>query len=265
MDASREFGCTESNAWEIRPASWAWEGDEARRPVEKSVGRRVKGEEKNGGYTERQERKRRSRPRRRLGEVVGCIVGNGNSRDTKSTVQLANFPSRRRFNVAGTARNRSRDIRAARNLRRGGNDFSLFFLKIPSRMYKLTRPCALRECARVTFSLGVNAYGRMCVCQHMGIHWEKFTGLVGLNSNSGGKWTNRKFLVKSTGSLVEITRILIDIIILKIRILVDLIRNIVSTRIPVVSTKILIITRKFWFVHFQSEIFSSERTFCWSI
>jgi len=131
MDASREFGascgCTESNVREIRPVSWAWMGNEAKRPVEKSVGWRVKSEEKNGGYTERQERRRRSRPRRRLGEVVGCIVGNGNSRDTKSTVQLANFPSRRRFNVAGTARNRSQDIRAARNLPAEEGKTSLYF------------------------------------------------------------------------------------------------------------------------------------------
>lgn len=41
--------------------------------------------------------------RRRLGEVVGCIVGNGNSRYTKSTVQLANFPGRRRRNVSSSS------------------------------------------------------------------------------------------------------------------------------------------------------------------
>lgn len=71
-----------------------------RRPVEKSVGQ-VKGEEKK----RRMERRTREEepPRRRLGEVVGCIVGNGNSRDTKSTVQLANFPGRRRCDVAAAS------------------------------------------------------------------------------------------------------------------------------------------------------------------
>lgn len=51
------------------------------------------------------DRLRRGQPhqRRRLGEVVGCIVGNGNSRYTKSTVQLANFPGRRRRNVSSSS------------------------------------------------------------------------------------------------------------------------------------------------------------------
>jgi len=35
-------------------------------------------------------------------------------------------------------------------------------------MYKLTRPCALRECARVTFSLGVNAD----ICVYVISIWE---------------------------------------------------------------------------------------------
>ena len=66
------------------------------------------------------------------------------------------------------------------------------------------------------------------------------SSLVGLNSNSDGKWTNQNFLVMSIKILVEIIRILINIIILvKIRILVDFTRNI-STRIPVISTRILI-------------------------
>ena len=66
-------------------------------------------------------------------------------------------------------------------------------------------------------------------------------GRFGLNSNSDGKWTNQKFLIKSIRILVEITRILINtIILIKKRILVDFIRNIVSIRIPVISTRILI-------------------------
>lgn len=48
--------------------------------------------------------------RRRLGEVVGCIVGNGNSRYTKSTVQLANFPGRRRRNVSSFSNNFKRSL-----------------------------------------------------------------------------------------------------------------------------------------------------------
>ena len=54
-------------------------------------------------------------------------------------------------------------------------------------------------------------------------------GLVGLNSNSGRKWTNQNFLIKFIRILIEITRILINIIILiKIRILVDFIRNCIN-------------------------------------
>jgi len=59
--------------------------------------------------------------------------------------------------------------------------------------------------------------------------------LIGLNSNSVGKWTNQNFLIISIRILVEITRILINIIILvKIRILIDFTKNVVSTRIPII-------------------------------
>lgn len=53
-------------------------------------------------YGREQSRRGQLHQRRRLGEVVGCIVENGNSRYTKSTVQLANFPGRRRHNVSSS-------------------------------------------------------------------------------------------------------------------------------------------------------------------
>jgi len=46
------------------------------------------------------------------------------------------------------------------------------------------------------------------------IYYTEKNDLIRLNSNSGGKWTNQNFLVKSIRILIEITRILIDIIIL---------------------------------------------------
>jgi len=109
----------------------------------------------------------------------------------------------------------------------------------------------------IAFLIGCNQLKMLCYIQPIfsfSVYWKN--DLVGLNSNSDGKWTN--FLVKSIRILVEITRILIQTIILvKIRILVDFTRNIVlSIKIPIISTRILInLTRKFWFVHFQPEIF----------
>jgi len=94
-------------------------------------------------------------PRRCLGEVVGCIVGNGNSRDTKSTVQLANFPGRRRCDVAGIGRGNiapedSRDpCREAEgnSLRRRKQHLLFFYTFIFARMYKSAEPCALNAYA----------------------------------------------------------------------------------------------------------------------
>jgi len=75
--------------------------------------------------------------------------------------------------------------------------------------------------------------------------------MIWLNSNSGEKWTNQNFMVKSIRILVRITRILIDIITL-VKILVDFTRNINQNSI--ILTRINL-TREFWFVHFQPEIF----------
>lgn len=83
----------------------------------RSVGLRARRRTTDGATNEGEEKP----PRRCLGEVVGCIVGNGNSRDTKSTVQLANFPGRRRCDVAGIGRGNiapedSRETRVAKRM-----------------------------------------------------------------------------------------------------------------------------------------------------
>lgn len=57
----------------------------------------------------------RGSSRRCLGEVVGCIVGNGNSRNTKSTVQLANFPGRRRCDATRPLEESQNLLRKERN------------------------------------------------------------------------------------------------------------------------------------------------------
>ena len=97
-------------------------------------------------------------------------------------------------------------------------------------------------------------------------YYTEKNSLVGLNSNFDRKWTNQNFLVKSARILVEIARIPIEIILIKMRILIDFTKNIALTRIPSISTRILInLTRKFWFVHFQSEIlFGVEYMFTFS-